>query len=74
MKAWLTKLFLCWSPLPMHDWTCAAQEGVPPTQKQLEDGVEGFFDYARTYCRRCGTESTISSEARAKAAKEADHG
>ncbi len=37
-----------------HDWTCAAAQGIKPTQKQLDDGVDGFFDYATMYCARCG--------------------
>ena len=39
--------------LMMHDWTCAAGEGIKPTQKQLDDGIDGFYDYATMYCKRC---------------------
>ena len=44
-----------------HDWTCALEEGQDkPTQKQIDDGVEGFYDYAKMYCKRCGTISELS--------------
>jgi hypothetical protein len=43
--------FLCWLS---HDWTCADMEGIPATKEQLEGGVDGFVDYAKLYCRRCG--------------------
>jgi hypothetical protein len=69
MKKWLLKLFLCYrfSPFPMHDWTCAAQEGIPATPKQLADGVAGFWDYATCYCKRCGVENRSSVEAKERA-------
>lgn len=47
-----------------HDWTCAAEQNIPPTAKQLADGVDGFFDYAKMYCRRCGHEAEISRKHR----------
>lgn len=37
-----------------HDLTCKAQEGIPATQEQLDGGLDGFMDYATTYCKRCG--------------------
>lgn len=42
-----------------HDWTCAVDEGIEATPKQLES-VDGFWDYAKTYCKRCGTVSRLS--------------
>jgi len=43
-----------------HDWTCAVDEGQDkPTQKQIDDGIDGFYDYAKTYCKRCGTVSKL---------------
>jgi hypothetical protein len=45
-----------WSCRGMHDWTCAAGEGVKPTALQLSTGLAGFYDYARMYCNRCGYE------------------
>jgi hypothetical protein len=36
-----------------HDWTSAAQQGIPPTDKQVADGVAGFWDYATMYCSHC---------------------
>ena len=38
-----------------HDWTCKAEQGIPPTQQQLDGGVAGFYDYAAVYCKHCGT-------------------
>lgn len=43
-----------WCELDGHELTCAAAEGIPPTEKQLADGLDGFYDYATVYCRRCG--------------------
>lgn len=63
IKKWLKKLFTC-HLLGFHDWTCAAIEGIAPTKEQLESGVEGFFDYAKTYCKLCEKESELSKEAR----------
>jgi hypothetical protein len=37
-----------------HDYTCAAEQGVEATDEQLEGGFEGFMDYAKMYCKRCG--------------------
>jgi len=37
-----------------HDWTCAAEEGIPATQEQTDALIDGFFDYAKMYCKRCG--------------------
>lgn len=58
-KHWLAVLFWC-RLAQFHDWTCAAEEKIPPTEAQLFSGVPGFLDYARTYCRRCGRESRVS--------------
>jgi hypothetical protein len=38
----------------IHDYTCLAAEGIPPTKAQREGGVEGFWDYAQCYCKKCG--------------------
>lgn len=44
-----------------HDWTSAVMEGQDkPTQKQIDDGIAGFYDYAKMYCKRCGTVSELS--------------
>ena len=42
-----------------HDWTCDSAEGIPPTDSQLDAGVDGFKDYARMYCKRCYKESEV---------------
>ena len=44
----------------MHTWTCAAEQGKPPTPEQVAGGIKGFWDYARMYCARCGRESEVS--------------
>lgn len=43
-----------------HDWTCAHAQGIKPTQAQADAGVDGFYDYAKTYCARCGQVSRLS--------------
>lgn len=38
-----------------HKWTCAVDEGQDkPTQAQIDAGINGFWDYAKMYCKRCG--------------------
>ena len=37
-----------------HDWTCAAEQGIPPTKAQTDAGMAGFYSYAAGYCKRCG--------------------
>lgn len=59
MKAWLKKLWFC-RVMRMHEWTCAAEEGKPPTPEQIGGGVEGFWSYATMYCKRCGEVSELS--------------
>jgi len=44
----------------MHNWTCAAEEGINPTKEQLEYGTAGFWDYAKMYCKDCGHVSKYS--------------
>lgn len=45
-----------------HDWTCAADQGIEPTEDQLKS-IAGFYDYAKTYCKRCGHVSEVSKKA-----------
>lgn len=52
------KLFICW--FSGHKWTCNAEKGIPPTQEQIHR-ADGFFDYAKMYCDRCGVESKLNS-------------
>ena len=47
-------LWLLCHILKDHTWTCAAEEGISPTPKQLEGGIRGFNDYATRYCKHCG--------------------
>lgn len=42
----------CW--LGRHDWTCKAEQGIPPSKDELEGGLDGFWRYAAMYCKRCG--------------------
>jgi len=44
----------------MHNWTSKAQEGIKPSLIQTNAGVEGFFDYAKMYCKDCGEESDLN--------------
>jgi len=50
--------------LGFHDWTCAAAKGIRPSPEQLANGWEGFKDYAKMYCQKCGTESNLSKRFR----------
>ncbi len=52
-----------------HDWTSEAIKGNPPTKDQVDKKVDGFWDYARMYCDRCGSisELSIRGERRSKA-------
>lgn len=54
----LKTLFLC-KFLGDHDWTSAALQGIKPTPEQLESGTEGYNEYSRMYCARCGQTSKI---------------
>ena len=47
--------------LGIHEWTCKAGQGTPPTKEQLESGLEGFIEYAEMYCSHCGKVSDISN-------------
>src|SRR5574337_861569 len=69
MVGYFLKLWKChiWR---FHDRTCAAAEGIPATQKQIADGVQGFYNKEKMYCKRCGAESEISRLARARAQHE----
>lgn len=56
---YITYLWKC-NILHWHEWTCAAAEGVKATPEQLASGIDGFYSYARMYCKHCGAESEIS--------------
>jgi hypothetical protein len=56
---WIEILWKC-RILRGHDWTCDAAEGIPATPQQLAGGVDGFYDYVKMYCRRCGYVSKLS--------------
>jgi len=64
---WLGRRIVC--IFTLHQWTSAAQEGIPPTQKQLDDGMEGFLDYATMYCKRCKHVSELSKRDKLEYAK-----
>ena len=41
--------------LGQHDWTCDAEQGIPPDAKKLQANPVGYFwDYAQGYCKYCG--------------------
>jgi GH25 family lysozyme M1 (1,4-beta-N-acetylmuramidase) len=44
-----------------HKWTCKADKGIQPTKEQLDNGVNGFRDYAKMYCDNCGKESKLNA-------------
>lgn len=53
---WVIKLkcfLLC------HEWTSKYMQGIKPTQNELES-IDGFWHYAKMYCKRCGTESKLN--------------
>jgi len=52
------KWFMCL--MGMHEWTCAAEQGIPPTKEQLIYLPEGFYDYATMYCKNCGKRSKLN--------------
>jgi hypothetical protein len=71
----LTKIngWLACRVLKSHDWTCAAKQGIQPTKEQIrlaaeENSLEGFYDYAKMYCSRCGkiAEESLSNIAQAR--------
>lgn len=52
--SWLRGLrnwFLC-NVVGDHDWTCNAEQGIDPTQNEIDQGVMGFHHYAQMYCNR----------------------
>jgi len=53
-----------WCMLGWHEWTCAAEQGVPATYDQIADPFWGYWDYAKMYCRHCGAESELSKQQR----------
>ena len=46
----------------LHEWTSAAMEEIKPTQKQIDDGIEGFKDYSRMYCKHCDAEVRVKTQ------------
>jgi len=49
-----------WCFLGMHEWTCDADQQIPPTKKQINNGMDGYWDYAKMYCKHCKTESELN--------------
>ena len=43
--------FLCWAT--GHDWTCDAEQGVPPPDLDQMNVQREFNRYARPWCSRC---------------------
>jgi len=44
-----------------HEWTCNADQNIKATQAQINNGIDGFWDYAKMYCKHCKTESKLNS-------------
>lgn len=65
VRSFFSRLWNCriWK---FHKWTCNHEQGIKPTKEQLENGIEGFYDYAKMYCKICGTESKLSKQIRCK--------
>jgi hypothetical protein len=65
VRSFFSRLWNCriWK---FHKWTCSHEQGIKPTKEQLENGIEGFYDYAKMYCEICGTESKLSKQIRCK--------
>ena len=53
------KLIRC-KLLNFHNWTSLSLLGVDPTKEQSNGGYEGFKEYAKMYCKDCGTESELN--------------
>ena len=45
-----------------HDWTSAAQQDKKPTPEQINNGILGFYEYAKMYCARCGHVYELSNK------------
>lgn len=45
-----------------HRWTSSAMQDKTPTKEQINDGIEGFYDYATMYCERCGHVCDLSKK------------
>lgn len=60
------KIFFGCYIMKMHNWTCNAEQGIPPTKEQSEGGMEGFWDYAKMYCKDCGKESDLNENKKRK--------
>lgn len=37
-----------------HKWTSKSQQGIKPTESEIQKGVIGFYEYAKPFCFRCG--------------------
>ncbi len=60
----MTKLKQMGCGLIGHSWSSAAMQGLKPTSAQINSGIDGFFDYATMYCKRCGYASKLSKNMR----------
>ncbi len=51
-----------WCFLGNHDWTCKAYQGILPDAVKLQADPLGYFhEYAKMYCKHCGTVSRLST-------------
>jgi hypothetical protein len=42
-----------------HDWTCNADRGIKPTEKQMKNW-SGLKEYSKMYCKYCGKMSKLN--------------
>ena len=42
-----------------HEWTCDAEQGIQATKEQLS-GINGFWSYAKMYCKHCKKMSRLN--------------
>jgi len=59
IKKFIDILVLC-KLMQYHEWTCKAEEGIKPTTEQIMNMPDGFWEYAKCYCGRCGKESKFN--------------
>lgn len=74
----IKKFILCYI-LGLHDWTCKADEGIKTLHIDKEvansspEEVElAFWEYAKMYCKCCGTVSELSQRQIDRAKDELD--
>ena len=60
------KTFIVCTILKSHDWTSKNAEGIKPEFKKdpkemsVDEILNGFWNYAEMYCKRCGKSSGLN--------------